>query len=442
MARLQGTDHFFIQHTDDQRQEAIERIANDSGLSDLGRSRLATLVAHVNGVATLPLIRLSAEPADRARGRVLLGFADFVLVHPDAASLEADDVFLSGMRVLEPKFWREFARYNERLVELSGLRLVDPSPGRWLIESSDGAALLGDGEAGAEARSGSPLTHVLVAFSGAQFVRGSEPVGGAAMDNVKDAFMRVARRAQLGFARPGEVLMAQPCASYVGGQPGIVGVDGVQLPADFIQRHVSRDREGHPTGKIVVFGYSWGGFNAIDLAWQLQGLGLPVDLLITIDATRGCRSGEAGRSQDEQAITGEKQGTANWSKNPTPAKRYPHEGLDILGEPGTSVVSPITGTITKIGLPYAKESRPRYVEITGNGRYAGMVVRVLYLVHPVSVRVGANVTQGATVLGTLWDHIPEQPSSAKGIKPHVHLEVRHNGVLVDPSQLIDEWRER
>jgi hypothetical protein len=132
------------------------------------------------------------------------------------------------------------------------------------------------------------------------------------------------------------------------------------------------------------------------------------------------------------------QGYFRANRNSTALGDYEHKGLDILGEPGTSVLSPITGTVTAIGYSYPKDTRSRSVHITGNGQYAGIVVKVLYLTEPVSVHPRENVTRGSTILGILWDI----GLKIRGARPHVHLEVTHNGVLVDPAQLIDEWRER
>ena len=138
-----------------------------------------------------------------------------------------------------------------------------------------------------------------------------------------------------------------------------------------------------------------------------------------------------------QRTRNDRRGQGTFNSNRDGGTRQ-HRGFDIEGVPGTSVYSPITGAVTAIGFPYSGELRTRSVVIAGNGQYAGMVVRVLYLIDPVSVEINENVTRGVTVLGTLWDLRLIYP----GIRPHVHLEVTHNGIVVDPSQLIDEWRER
>lgn len=300
IVRLHGTSHFFIRHSDGQRRDAIDRLTTDRGLSDIGRARLGSLAVRVDGMAELLLIRLDPGAEDTAMGRVLLGLADFVYVDPQASSLVSDDVFLTGMRALEPDFWAAFMAHNERFIELAGLRLRAGEPGRLLLEANDSATLVsvaGDGTLGEPAK----ITHVLVALSGAQFSRGSEDVGQLFATNIKDAFVRVARGVQARFDRPGEVLVTQPYASYVARGPGIVGVSDAETPIDFVKRHVSRDAEGRPTGKIVIYGYSWGGYDATDLAWELNGAGLPVDLLITIDATRGWLSLLHQRGKDEEA---------------------------------------------------------------------------------------------------------------------------------------------
>lgn len=59
--------------------------------------------------------------------------------------------------------------------------------------------------------------------------------------------------------------------------------DDVKVMAlDFIKKNVTKS-----AGKIIIYGYSWGGDTAVELAQDLQAHSYIVDLLVTVDAAIG-----------------------------------------------------------------------------------------------------------------------------------------------------------
>lgn len=105
-----------------------------------------------------------------------------------------------------------------------------------------------------------------------------------------------------------------------------------------------------------------------------------------------------------------------------------HRGADYVAEPGEIVRAPITGVVQRIGFAYRGDERYRYVELAD--AQTGRDVRVLY-VGP-SVQLGASVEAGAPI-GRAQDLSARYP---RGITNHVHVEMRENGALADPSDLL------
>jgi pimeloyl-ACP methyl ester carboxylesterase len=92
---------------------------------------------------------------------------------------------------------------------------------------------------------------------------------------------------------------------------------------------VKSNRRGN--GKVIIYGYSWGGDTAVELAKDLNDDGVSVDLLITIDAALGIFNGPAVRdrtipenveenrnhyTKTPNSMVGSR-GLPNWAKNPT-----------------------------------------------------------------------------------------------------------------------------
>ena len=107
-----------------------------------------------------------------------------------------------------------------------------------------------------------------------------------------------------------------------------------------------------------------------------------------------------------------------------------HKGHDIVSVPGESVVSMISGTVTKIGYAYKKALQFRYVEITNDV----FKVWLMYLEHD-HLKVGQTVCAGERV-GYCLDIAKYHNSNRKDgkqMKNHLHVQIWKNGVLVDPK---------
>lgn len=63
--------------------------------------------------------------------------------------------------------------------------------------------------------------------------------------------------------------------------PGATAASGVALGKTIISDAYN------PGDQVVIYGYSWGGDLAVDLATELKDLNIPVNLLITVDASDG-----------------------------------------------------------------------------------------------------------------------------------------------------------
>lgn len=110
--------------------------------------------------------------------------------------------------------------------------------------------------------------------------------------------------------------------------------------------------------------------------------------------------------------------------------RRKHRGVDLVAEPGTTVYSPIHGTITKIGYPYADALQFRYVEITAE------VYRIwlMYVEPKPGIEVGQKIFIGDEV-GTVQAIGPHHHPHMKN---HLHIQVWKNGLLTDPQPIIKE----
>ncbi len=95
-----------------------------------------------------------------------------------------------------------------------------------------------------------------------------------------------------------------------------------------------------------------------------------------------------------------------------------HKGLDIAAPRGTPIVSPANGTVTKISTTGAYG---KAVEVShGNGivtKYAHM--------HEIKVEKGQKLKR--------YDLIGTVGSTGRSTGPHLHYEVRLNGVATDPE---------
>ncbi|MFQ5693507.1 MAG: M23 family metallopeptidase, partial [Nitrospinota bacterium] len=100
-----------------------------------------------------------------------------------------------------------------------------------------------------------------------------------------------------------------------------------------------------------------------------------------------------------------------------------HAGIDIVARKGTPILAPADGVVIKSGREsgYGKIIKVRHLQ--------GIVTRYAHN-HKNLVRVGQRVRRGQ-ILGTVG-------SSGRSTGPHLHYEVRVNGVAVNPRLYILE----
>ena len=125
-------------------------------------------------------------------------------------------------------------------------------------------------------------------------------------------------------------------------------------------------------------------------------------------------------------------GTDAWGDGSFKASRGTrvHKGIDYESTPGDAVFSPIDGTVTKLGYPYAPgdEITYRYVEVTDADDNKH---RVFYI-EP-SVSQGAAVDTN-TVIGIAQDIAAKYSTPDRVMKCHAHYDIiDKNGDLIDPE---------
>lgn len=110
-------------------------------------------------------------------------------------------------------------------------------------------------------------------------------------------------------------------------------------------------------------------------------------------------------------------------------RRYgSHQGADYAATLGQDVLAVTGGVVDKVGYTYADDLSYRYVRISTVDGYS---VRQLYIAPASGIAVSSSVTAGQ-VIGTYQGLGNRYP----GITEHVHVDVRHNGNLVDLTKLI------
>jgi murein DD-endopeptidase MepM/ murein hydrolase activator NlpD len=98
-----------------------------------------------------------------------------------------------------------------------------------------------------------------------------------------------------------------------------------------------------------------------------------------------------------------------------------HEGLDIANRIGTPVIAPADGIVSDTG----KDSAYGNVIVISHG--FGINSRFLHL-SKILVSPGQRVKRG--------DKIAEVGTTGKSTGPHLHYEVRVNGIPVNPVRYI------
>lgn len=107
--------------------------------------------------------------------------------------------------------------------------------------------------------------------------------------------------------------------------------------------------------------------------------------------------------------------------NPFTGLSQMHEGLDISNRTGTIVVSPANGFVSDIGSDWV------YGKFLIISHGFGITTRYGHL-NQVLVKAGQKVKRG--------DRIAEVGTSGKTTGPHLHYEVKLNGIPVNPMKFI------
>jgi murein DD-endopeptidase MepM/ murein hydrolase activator NlpD len=107
--------------------------------------------------------------------------------------------------------------------------------------------------------------------------------------------------------------------------------------------------------------------------------------------------------------------------NPFTGLTQMHEGLDISNRVGTPVIAPANGVVSGVGSDMAVGK----VVVIFHG--FGMTTRYGHL-HKVFVKVGQRVKRG--------EKIAEVGMTGKTTGPHLHYEVKINGISVNPMRYI------
>jgi len=68
-------------------------------------------------------------------------------------------------------------------------------------------------------------------------------------------------------------------------------------------RDIKDNYKNDPRGRVVLYGYSYGGVIATDLAKKMQEEGIDVSLLITADAANGPASGAVDREMPDNVLS-------------------------------------------------------------------------------------------------------------------------------------------
>lgn len=98
-----------------------------------------------------------------------------------------------------------------------------------------------------------------------------------------------------------------------------------------------------------------------------------------------------------------------------------HMALDITNPTGTPIVAAQGGTVTKISTGTWDGGYGNNIIIDGGGGYQTLYAHM----SGVNVGIGQQVVAGKTVIGYVGN-------TGRSTGPHLHFEIRRNGVLVNP----------
>jgi hypothetical protein len=103
-----------------------------------------------------------------------------------------------------------------------------------------------------------------------------------------------------------------------------------------------------------------------------------------------------------------------------------HNGLDIVAEYNEEIYSPIEGDLMREALPYPDDPSFRGILIKGVGNWEGYEIKMFYVIGLICGRVKP---------GSLVGRAQNLTEKYKGITNHVHIEVKHKGVYINPLDI-------
>ena len=112
-----------------------------------------------------------------------------------------------------------------------------------------------------------------------------------------------------------------------------------------------------------------------------------------------------------------------------------HRGIDFICEEGDEVLSPVRGTVTKIGMPYANEHY-RYVEITN---WRKRKVRIFYVMPTVARGQEIEKDQPIGLAQCINDRVSSngQTYGERGMQSHIHVEcIQPTGDYINPELVL------
>jgi len=105
-----------------------------------------------------------------------------------------------------------------------------------------------------------------------------------------------------------------------------------------------------------------------------------------------------------------------------------HNGIDYCVYPGSIILSPVTGRVTKLGYPYSSDLSYRYVQITCERGYNHRFFYVQPQVMPHTAVLKGEPIGISQELGNRYPRITE----------HIHYEIKVGNDYIDPD---DYWSE-
>jgi murein DD-endopeptidase MepM/ murein hydrolase activator NlpD len=112
-----------------------------------------------------------------------------------------------------------------------------------------------------------------------------------------------------------------------------------------------------------------------------------------------------------------------------------HKGVDYVALEDTTILSPVTGIITKYGWAYSLEHNQRYIQITKLG--SDEKHRLFYTKLDTNLNVGDEIIEGSTV-GVLGNISKMHDTQDKKMLNHLHYEIVKDGVHKDVEKLYEK----